>query len=46
MLTNQGIDISFDELTELMHEFDMDADKQVDIDEFVSLMNLGEDAKF
>lgn len=46
VLLKQGIDISFDELCELMEEFDMDGNMGLDIDEFVAMMNLGEDATF
>ena len=46
VLIKQGIDLSFEELVQLMSEFDMDANAQLDIDEFVHMMNLGDDVNF
>jgi len=46
VLIKQGVDIGFEELCELMDEFDMDGNMGLDIDEFVAMMNLGEDATF
>ena len=46
ILLNKGIDISLNELTDLIAEFDHDEDAQLDIDEFVMMMNLGQDATF
>lgn len=46
VLIKQGVDIDFDDLVTLMNEFDMDGDAGLDIDEFVAMMNLGDDVSF
>ena len=46
VLLKQGVDLQFDELVELMQEFDMDGNAQLEIDEFVAMMNLGDDMNF
>ena len=46
VLIKQGVDIDFEDLVLLMNEFDMDGDQGLDIDEFVAMMNLGEEATF
>ena len=45
-LLNNGIDLSFDELCELIGEFDVDSDGKLSIDEFVAMMNTSDDVKF
>ena len=45
-LLSNGIDLSFDELCELISEFDVDSDGKLSIDEFVAMMNTDEDVKF
>jgi len=45
MLKN-GIDLSYDELLELMSEFDVDSTSNLCIDEFVALMNTSSDLAF
>ena len=46
VLLQQGVDLTFDELVELMQEFDLDGNAQLEIDEFVAMMNLGDDVNF
>jgi len=46
VLIKQGVDVEFEDLVLLMDEFDMDGDQGLDIDEFVAMMNLGEEATF
>lgn len=46
VLAKQGTQVSFEELVQLMEEFDVDGDAQLDIDEFVALMNMGEELTF
>jgi hypothetical protein len=45
MLKN-GIQITMEELIDLITEFDHDDNAEIDIDEFVQMMNLGQDAEF
>ena len=45
-LLKNGIDLSHEELLELMNEFDVSGDAQLDIDEFVALMNTSSDLAF
>ena len=46
VLLKNGIDLSFDELCELISEFDVDGDAQLGIDEFVAMMNTSSDISF
>ena len=46
VLLKNGIDLSYDELIELMNEFDVSGDAQLDIDEFVAMMNTSSDMAF
>jgi Ca2+-binding EF-hand superfamily protein len=46
VLLKNGIDLSFDELCELINEFDVSGDAQLDIDEFVAMMNTSSDMSF
>ena len=46
VLLKQGVDLSREELVALMEEFDMNADASLDIDEFVTMMNLGDGVQF
>ena len=41
-LKEKGADISLDDVCQLMAEIDIDRDGQLDIDEFISLMSLGD----
>ena len=41
-----GAEVSMDELVELMNEIDVDRNGQLDIDEFVALMNMGDEIQF
>ena len=41
-LKKKGADISLDDVCQLMAEIDIDRDGQLDIDEFISLMSLGD----
>ena len=45
MLKN-GIQITMEELIDLITEFDHDDNAEIDIDEFVQMMNLGQEAEF
>lgn len=45
-LLKNGIDLSYEELVELLSEFDVDGDAQLDIDEWVTLMNTSSDLHF
>ena len=46
VLLKNGIDLEYDELVELMNEFDASGDARLDIDEFVSMMNTSSDIDF
>ena len=46
VLLKNGIDLTYDELIELMNEFDVSGDAQLDIDEFVAMMNTSSDIDF
>ena len=46
VLLKNGIDLEYDELVELMNEFDASGDAQLDIDEFVAMMNTSSDIDF
>ncbi len=46
VLLKNGIDLSYDELIELINEFDVSGDAQLDIDEFVAMMNTSSDVSF
>lgn len=46
VLLKNGIDLSFDELVQLISEFDVSGDAQLDIDEFVTMMNTSSDMSF
>ena len=46
VLLQQGVDLTFEELVDLMQEFDVDGNAQLEIDEFVAMMNLGDDVNF
>lgn len=46
VLLKLKIEIRFDELVELMSEFEIDGDARMDIDEFISMMTCGEDLTF
>ena len=41
-LKKKGADITLDDVCQLMAEIDIDRDGQLDIDEFISLMSLGD----
>ena len=41
-----GAEVSMEELIELMNEIDVDRDGELDIDEFVALMNMGDEIQF
>jgi len=45
-LLKNGIDLSYEELIELISEFDVSGDAQLDIDEFVAMMNTSSDMSF
>eukprot|EP00353_Schmidingerella_taraikaensis_P013099 CAMPEP_0185572746 /NCGR_PEP_ID=MMETSP0434-20130131/4621_1 /TAXON_ID=626734 ORGANISM="Favella taraikaensis, Strain Fe Narragansett Bay" /NCGR_SAMPLE_ID=MMETSP0434 /ASSEMBLY_ACC=CAM_ASM_000379 /LENGTH=151 /DNA_ID=CAMNT_0028188727 /DNA_START=1530 /DNA_END=1982 /DNA_ORIENTATION=- len=45
-LLRNGIDLTYEELLDLMAEFDVGGDAQLDIDEFVALMNTSSDLAF
>ena len=46
VLLKNGVDLSYEELVELMNEFDVSGDAQLDIDEFVAMMNTSSDVEF
>ena len=46
VLLKNGIDLKYDELIELMEEFDVSGDAQLDIDEFVAMMNTSSEMHF
>ena len=46
VLLQNGVDVSMAELVELMQEFDMDGNAQLEIDEFVAMMSLGDNLSF
>ena len=46
LILKNKIDIKFDELIEMMSEFEADGDAKLNIDEFISLMTSGEDLSF
>ena len=46
VLLKNGIDLKYDELIELMEEFDVSGDAQLDIDEFVAMMNPSSEMHF
>ena len=46
VLLKKGIDLTHDELCELIAEFDVSGDGQLDIDEFVAMMNISSDMVF
>lgn len=46
VLIKNGVDLSYDELIELIQEFDVSGDAQLDIDEFVAMMNTSSDMAF
>jgi hypothetical protein len=41
-LKKKGADVTLEDVCELMAEIDIDRDGQLDIDEFISLMSLGD----
>lgn len=45
-LRKSGISIDHQELIELMQEFDNDKNMQLDIDEFIAMMTMGDDLAF
>ena len=46
VLLKNGIDLSYNELIELIGEFDVSGDAQLDIDEFVAMMNTSSEMSF
>ena len=46
VLLKNGVDLRYEELIELMNEFDVSGDAQLDIDEFVAMMNTSSDMAF
>ena len=46
VLIKNGVDLSYDELIELIQEFDVSGDALLDIDEFVAMMNTSSDMAF
>lgn len=46
VLLKHGIDLAYGELVELINEFDVSGDAQLDIDEFVAMMNTSSDMAF
>ena len=46
VLLKNGVDLAYEELIELMNEFDVSGDAQLDIDEFVAMMNTSSDMAF
>ena len=46
VLLKNGIDLQYEELIELMEEFDVSGDAQLDIDEFVAMMNTSSEVNF
>ena len=46
VLLKKGIDLSHEELCELIAEFDVSGDGKLDIDEFVAMMNISSDMVF
>lgn len=46
VLLKHGFDLEFEELVELMNEFDASGDARLDIDEFVAMMNTSSDLDF
>lgn len=46
MLLQNGVTLSMEELVELMQEFDLDGNAQLEIDEFVAMMSLGDNLSF
>ena len=41
-----GVELDLEELVELMSEFDMDGNAQLEIDEFVAMMSMGDGLSF
>ena len=41
-----GAELRMEELIDLMNEIDVDRNGQLDIDEFIALMSIGDDAAF
>ena len=46
VLLKRGIDLTWEELIELISEFDVSGDAKLDIDEFVAMMNTSGDISF
>ena len=46
LLIKKKIDVKFNELIDLMAEFEVDGDGKLNIDEFIALMTCGEDLNF
>lgn len=46
VLLKEGIDLDYDDLIELMNEFDCDNNAKLDIDEFVAMMNTSSEMNF
>ena len=46
VLLKNGIDLKYQELVDLIQEFDVDGDAKLDIDEFVAMMNTSSDMSF
>ena len=42
MLRKQGVAIEIEDLCELMLEFDCDSNAKLDIDEFITMMQMGD----
>ncbi len=46
VILKMGAEVSMEELVELMNEIDVNRDGTLDIDEFISMMNMGDELQF
>ena len=46
MLKKIGADVTIESLVEMMQEIDVDRNAELDIDEFISLMSMGDELEF